>query len=217
MTALVPSTIILVAIGYFLCGIPFGLLMGKRSAEHVDVRKVGSGNIGMTNVARAAGAKAAALTFVLDVGKGAVSMAIARAVMGTVTGLGFVGANVSSVVAPVLTLVFCANIFGHVFTPYLHFKGGKGISVGFGSALVMCWPLGLSMLAIFLLFVLPTKYISAGSVAAAIATPFLALLFGTTAVASVFVFLPCTVVVWRHWENIKRLRAGTERKFTVHK
>lgn len=217
MNALIPATLGLLALAYFLCGIPFGLVMGRHSAEHVDVRTVGSGNIGMTNVARAAGAKAAALTFLLDVGKGLASMLVARAVLGAVSGLGFAGATMGSQVGPLVTLVFCANILGHVFSPYLHFRGGKGISVGFGSALAMCWPLGLAMLAVFLAFTLPTRYISAGSVAAAVATPFLALLLGATPVASIFVFLPCLVVIWRHAENIKRLRAGTERRFTVHK
>ena len=214
-----PSSSVMVlalcALGCFLvCGIPFGLIVTKALAGF-DVRTQGSGNIGMTNVARSAGGKAAAITFVLDVGKGVVCMLAGRALL---TGVG--GASPQSLAfgAPLdwaPTVLFCACVFGHIFSPYLHFHGGKGISVGFGAGLGLFWPVGLGMLAVFLAFAVPSRYVSLGSCAAAVSLPVQCALWHMGVPGILLVTVASLVVLWSHRENIGRLRRHEERPFTV--
>ena len=133
MARLIFPTILSCIIAYLLCGIPFGLLVAR--AHGVDVRKVGSGNIGTTNVARAAGVGASGLTLLLDAGKGFVSMMIARLIipaMGQVEVKAIAPDQPSGIV---IAIVYVACICGHVFSCYLKFHGGKGIATGFGAAL----------------------------------------------------------------------------------
>ncbi len=125
------------ALGCFLiCGIPSGLIIARASSEHVDVRKVGSGNIGMTNVARSAGASAAALTLLCDAGKGAVAILLARLVIAQVAFGGDWSQTLAQAQGGLASATLYAScVLGHIFSPYLHFKGGKGISVGLGAGL----------------------------------------------------------------------------------
>ncbi|MDO4538779.1 MAG: glycerol-3-phosphate acyltransferase [Coriobacteriales bacterium] len=200
---------------FMICGIPSGLIFASRLSG-VDVRKSGSGNIGMTNVARTAGGKAAGLTFAFDVGKGTVCMLLFRFLIalfcfGGDASLMERGAAYDWIPA----VMYAACVFGHVFSPYLHFHGGKGISVGFGAALGLWWPVGAGLMAVFLLLVLPTRYISLGSVAAAISLPIQCALWGFSPVAVAPVVLVAVVVVWSHRENIGRLLRGEERRFAI--
>lgn len=215
MTSLYISTVIMMAVAYFVCGIPFGLITGEH--EHVDVRKVGSGNIGMTNVARTVGGKAAAVTFLGDMGKGLVVMLVARAV---IAGVAFGGdwsmLSVRSPFVLALSLVFACCILGHVFSPYLGFHGGKGISVGFGAGLGLWWPIGLGMLVVFLAFAVPSRYVSLGSIFAAISLPIQCALWGMSAAAIAPVTVVAALVVWAHRSNIKKLVNHKESKFSVH-
>lgn len=208
-------TIVCMIAAFLLCGIPCGLLVAKRSAD-VDVRTVGSGNIGMTNVARTAGGKAAAITFVLDVGKGIVAMALGRLVLSLVAGVPWSETNVMGQLGLSASLLFAACVFGHMFSPYLGLKGGKGISVGFGAALLLWWPACLVILAVFLLFAIPSRYISLGSLAAAVALIACALAMGFGVVRSLPVMAVGLVVILKHRSNIVRLHRGTERTFTIH-
>ncbi|MDO4797396.1 MAG: glycerol-3-phosphate 1-O-acyltransferase PlsY [Coriobacteriales bacterium] len=215
MDPLVLATIVGVVVSYFVCGIPFGLIIAARMSG-IDVRKAGSGNIGMTNVAREAGGKAAALTFLCDVGKGTLCMVLSRLVIAQVC----FGGNmdmlaVNGPFAWVVTTIFAGCVFGHVFSPYLHFKGGKGIAVGLGSSLGLHWPIGLSMLALFLVLAIPTHYISLGSIAAAASLPIFGFIFGIRGVALVPVVLVAIVVIWSHRENIGRLLRGEEHGFSI--
>ena len=89
--------------------------------------------------------------------------------------------------------------------------------MGLGAGLVLLWPMALSAFAIFLALVIPTRYVSLGSIAAALTMPFLGLLFKMDPVASIFVFIPCIVALWRHRENVKRLATGKESRFSLHK
>lgn len=215
MTSLYVSTGIMMLVAYFVCGIPFGLITGHH--EHVDVRKVGSGNIGMTNVARTVGGKAAAATFLGDMGKGLVVMLVARAVVASAAfGGDWSMLSVRSPFALSMTLVFACCIAGHVFSPYLRFHGGKGISVGFGAGLGLFWPIGLGMLVVFLAFALPSKYVSLGSIMAAISLPIQCALWGMGATALIPVAVMAAVVVWAHRSNIKKLVNHQENRFSVH-
>ena len=217
MGGLVAATCVCAVASFLICGIPFGMIIAEKMSG-IDVRKVGSGNIGMTNVARSAGGKAAALTFACDVGKGALCIILFRWLIATIC----LGGDIASLAlngafAWVLTTLYMACVFGHVFSPYLHFHGGKGISVGLGAALGMCWPMGLGMFAIFLVLTIPTHLVSLGSIAAAASLPFFGLGFGARGIAIVPLVVVSLVVIWSHRENIGRLLRGEERRFSVGK
>lgn len=216
MDTLSLATMVAAVISFLVCGIPFGVIIAN-VMNGVDVRKAGSGNIGMTNVARTAGGKAAALTFLCDVGKGTLCMIVSRLVIASVC---FGGDGAALAIDEgfgwVSTILYCACVLGHIFSPYLGFHGGKGISVGLGAALGMYWPLGLSMLAVFLLLTVPTRYISLGSIAAAASLPIFSRLFGVRGWALVPTVIVSVVVIWSHRENIGRLVRGEESRFGVH-
>ena len=205
---------------FLVCGIPFGKLIAR--AKGVDIQKVGSGNIGTTNVAREVGKGAAALTLLLDAGKGALVCGLASVLFQRE---GFVlvpGAGVS--VAPghegawLVALVMVAAVWGHIFSPFLHFHGGKGIAVGVGSLLGFIWPVGLVLLVIFAALVAVTKRVSVGSVAVAFALPFVACaLYGWDPSFFVTLAVAGWTVVWAHRSNIRKLLHGEERAFSFHK
>lgn len=217
MSMLQVMTALLALGAYLVCGIPFGLLVA-RAMGHVDVRTTGSGNIGTTNVARSVGKGAAAATLLLDLGKGLVWMLIARLVLAlAVFGGDFASLDHTTVFGTSLSVVFLACICGHVFSPYLHFHGGKGIAVGFGAALGLYWPVGMGALAVFLVLALPSRYVSLGSIAAAASLPVWCLVFGFPLVSVVPVTIAAAIVVWSHRENVRRLVHGEERRFSFHK
>lgn len=202
---------------YLVCGIPFGLVIAM-AMGHVDVREVGSGNIGTTNVARSVGKGAAAATLLLDLGKGLVWMLVSRQAIAALALGGDVAAlDHTTVFGTALTFVFLGCICGHVFSPYLRFHGGKGIAVGFGAALGLYWPIGVGLLALFLLLVIPTRYVSLGSVAAAASLPAWCALFGFPAAAIAPVAVAAVVVIWSHRENVRRLARHEERRFSFHR
>lgn len=215
MSVLALATLACMVVSYFVCGIPFGLLAARH--DNVDVRKVGSGNIGMTNVARTVGAKAAAATFLGDMGKGLVCMLLSRWVLASV---GFNGdwamLDVRGPFGLFLTLIFACCVLGHVYSPYLHFHGGKGISVGFGAGLGLFWPIGLGMLVVFLAFALPSRYVSLGSIMAAISLPIQCVCWGVSFYAIIPVVVVACCVIWAHRGNIKKLLNHKESKFSVH-
>jgi glycerol-3-phosphate acyltransferase PlsY len=209
------ATVIGAIASYFICGIPFGFLIAAKMSG-IDVRRAGSGNIGMTNVARTAGGKAAALTFGCDVGKGALCVVLFRWLIAMFC----LGGDVATLAhngpfAWVGSTLFMACVLGHVFSPYLHFKGGKGIAVGLGASLGFYWPIGLCALGVFILLVIPTRYISLGSIAAAISMPIFSFVWGVRGPSLIPVVILSIVVVWSHRENIGRLVRGEERKFSI--
>lgn len=209
-------TLVCMAGSFAICGIPFGLLIARLYG--VDIRREGSGNIGMTNVARSVGAKAAGFTFFLDVIKGTICVLVSRWLLAKLCLDGaWALTQPQAAYGWVAALVWASCVCGHVFSPYLGFHGGKGISVGLGAGLGMCWYVALLAFAVFLLVAIPSGFISLGSVCAAIALPTWAFVFGFTPQALVPTVIVCIVVIWSHRENIQRLRAGTERKFGFKK
>ena len=217
MDPLVLATAAAAIVSFFVCGIPFGLIIAAK-LNGIDVRKTGSGNIGMTNVARSAGGKAAALTFLLDVGKGVVCVLLGKLAIAQIClsgDLDMIAYN--STFGWVGSVLFMACVLGHVFSPYLHFHGGKGISVGSGAGLALWWPIGLGMLAVFLVLTIPSRYISLGSIAAAASLPVFGVVWGMTLPAIIPLAIVSIVVIWAHRENIGRLMRGEERRFSVHK
>lgn len=203
------------AICYFVCGIPFGLVIAK--SKGVDVRTVGSHNIGTTNVAREVGAGAAGLTLLGDACKGWACMLLCRWILAQVAlGGDFAMTRPQTSFGWATSLLFLACICGHVFSPYLRFHGGKGIAVGFGAGLGLYWPLSLGLLVVFVAVVVPTRYVSAGSLAADISVVVWGLVFGFTPAAMPALVAVTCIVAWAHRSNIAKLLHGQERKFSFH-
>lgn len=200
-------------ISFMLGSIPNGVIIGK-VFYHTDIRTIGSGNIGTTNAIRAVGKVGGYAVFALDFGKGVLSGLIAWWIATSLAGSTATGAGAPFTVGDCLSVAFVACILGHMFSPWLKFHGGKGVAVGVGCLFVTFGPVGGTVeLIVFAAIVASTKYVSAGSVIAALCEPILALWFFA---GDWFAFCLCVVsaglVVWAHRENIGRLRAGTERK-----
>jgi glycerol-3-phosphate acyltransferase PlsY len=201
---LVPS----ILIGFILGSIPTGFLIGR--ARGVDLRTEGSKNIGATNAFRVLGARWGSLVFALDVAKGLIA-ALAPRWLASV----WVGAPADAVLTAQLA-AGVASILGHVFTPWLRFKGGRGVATSLGVFLgIIPVPTALAFLLwVILLFV--SKRVSVGSIGAALAYPFLVYTLATgvprglvTAVTAAVALL----VILRHTGNIRRILSGTEPPF----
>lgn len=188
-------SLLLIAAGYLLGSIPSGIVVGR--AYGVDVRRVGSGNIGTANVLRAAGKQAAALTMVGDMLKGLVPVLLAR----LLTDNEWVVASVA-----------LAAIVGHCWPVFLGFKGGKGVATGAGTALGLAPVVGLVMFAIWWGVAFFTKYTSLSAMVVMVLSPFIFILFGQPTPYVVYAVLGGAAVIWRHRANVRALLAGTERK-----
>lgn len=187
-------TTLLVALGYVLGSIPTGLLVA-RWQRGVDIRRHGSGNIGMTNVLRAVGKGAAALTLVGDLAKGLLPVLLARAWLTSPWAIG---------------LVALAAVIGHLFPVFAGFHGGKGVATTLGASLpLLPGPLLIAFL-VFVTCVALRRQVSLGSLAAAAALPITAFAWGSPAAYVLYALVAATLIWYRHRENIQRLLAGTE-------
>jgi glycerol-3-phosphate acyltransferase PlsY len=208
--------VILIAIAYLLGSIPFGLLIAK--AHGMDLRSIGSGNIGATNLSRALGRKWAYLCFALDAAKGFVPMLAAAK---------FVHPVPTTVELFLWLAVGSAAVLGHIFPIYIGFKGGKGVATSFGMALGL-WPYytvcAIVAITIWVVFVLLWRYVSLASIVASVAFPIALvlaiLLMPTWRFADLWpifiaaIAIPLMVIVL-HRKNIRRLIAGTESKILM--
>jgi glycerol-3-phosphate acyltransferase PlsY len=178
--------------GYLLGSIPFGLIL-TRMAGLGDIRQVGSGNIGATNVLRTGRRGLAAGTLLLDAAKGALAVQAAGLIVGPQWE----------------PLAAMAAVFGHCFPLWLAFKGGKGVATGLGVLLALDWRVGAGACLIWLVLAVMTRLSSAAALSAFAAAPVLAAVFspGWWWVAPAVV---AVLVWWRHEGNIRRLLAGTE-------
>ena len=197
-------------VSFLLGSIPWGVIISK-VFYHTDIREHGSGNIGTTNAMRTMGKVGGSAVFVLDFGKGIVSGLIAAAAAAMFGG----GMSLSGHVIgydDFVTVAFLGCVWGHIFSPWLGFKGGKGIAVAVGCLFVTFGWVGACLeLLIFIVLVVATKRVSIGSIAAALSCPFFSLYyFWGDWIAVALCTLAGLTVVWAHRENIKRLRAGTE-------
>ena len=177
--------------GYLIGSIPFGLLLTK-AAGLGDIRQVGSGNIGATNVLRTGRKGLAAATLILDGLKGAVAMLLARQFLGDQD-----------------VVVGTAAVLGHLFPVWLGFRGGKGVATGLGVLLAAAWPVGLACCALWLVAAKLLKMSSAAALTAFAAAPLFALVL-SSADHALMALLIAVLVFWRHEANIRRLLAGTE-------
>ena len=186
----IPPTLALV-LGYFLGSIPFGVLL-TRWAGAGDLRAIGSGNIGATNVLRTGRKGLAAATLLLDLAKGAAAILIADALW---PGNGPVAA--------------AGAFFGHCYPVWLRFNGGKGVATLMGIALALHWPVGLVFAVVWLGLLTTVRVSSVAGIAAAISAPVAAAFFERFDLVLLLLGL-ALVVLWKHRANIERLFAGTE-------
>ncbi|MEQ1640590.1 MAG: glycerol-3-phosphate 1-O-acyltransferase PlsY [Novosphingobium sp.] len=187
------NSVYALALGYLLGSIPFGLILTK-VFNAGDLRSIGSGSIGATNVLRTGRKGLAIGTLLLDAGKGALAVWLA--------------AQWWPLAAPIAAF---GAILGHCFPVWLRFQGGKGVATALGIALALAWPLALVCVAVWLVVVAASRISSLGGIAATLAGPLAA-----WALDRPELVLPLAgialVVLWRHRANIVRLRAGTEPK-----
>jgi glycerol-3-phosphate acyltransferase PlsY len=195
----VPALFLAVLGGYLLGSIPFGLVL-TRIAGLGDIRKIGSGNIGATNVLRTGNKPLALAVLLLDSGKGAIAVLIAAMTLNPDAGLvaGF------------------GAVLGHLFPVWLGFKGGKGVATTLGTLLALAWPVGLLACAIWLAVALIFRISSLSALAAIAAAPFAA--FFLSGLTLAVVALAFAALVWfKHAANIRRLLSGTEPRMSFGK
>ena len=191
--ALAAPDLAALVVGYLLGSIPFGLLL-TRAAGLGDIRAIGSGNIGATNVLRTGRKGLAAATLVLDALKGTAAVFVGHAI-----------APHGDIVAGFAAFV------GHIFPAWLGFRGGKGVATYLGVLIALSWPAAIAFAVVWLAAAAVTRYSSVSALAASLNTPAVLFLMKQNEPASLFVVL--TIILWlRHAENITRLAAGTEGK-----
>ena len=180
-------------IGYLLGSVPSGVVL-SRVMGLGDLRDIGSGNIGATNVLRTGNKKAAALTLLLDAGKGALAVLLARMLTGSTDAV-----QIAAIMA----------MLGHCYPVWLQFKGGKGVATFLGILLAYAWPVGLGCCVAWLFGVAISRQSSMGALTAAAMSTFLLVFlgFGSALVLGIALTL---LIFWRHRANIRRIRAGTE-------
>src|SRR6266403_444470 len=186
-------------LGYLLGSIPFGLVLTKLAGTQ-DLRSIGSGNIGATNVLRTGRKGLAAATLLCDMLKGTVAVVIS----------GYYGGPNAAMLAAL------GAFLGHLFPVWLKFKGGKGVAVYIGVLIGLFWPAALIFCAMWLATAFTTRYSSLSALVAAFITPLFLWWFGHPALASLFAVLTM-LLFYAHRENIKRLQAGTEGKIGAKK
>jgi acyl phosphate:glycerol-3-phosphate acyltransferase len=195
-----PALLLLVAVGAYLLGsIPFGLVIA-RALGLGDLRAIGSGNIGATNVLRTGHRGAALATLLLDAGKGGIAVLAARFALGE---------DAAQVAA-------LFSFLGHLFPVWLRFRGGKGVATFLGTLLALAWPAGLLACATWVAVAALTRISSLSALVATAATPLWLLLLGRSEAVALSLVLAALVFV-RHAENIARLRHGTETRIGARK
>ncbi len=220
--------LIVAVMSYLLGSISFSIIFTKKLYHNTDIRTLGSGNAGLTNVLRSVGMKAGVLTLIFDSAKGIASVCIGRGVFqyfGAAAGMPSYCVQYGAYVAG----FFC--MLGHVYPLYFGFRGGKGVLSSAAVLLVLDWRLFVIAIGVFLVAFLFSKIVSLGSVLAAVSFPIANFLFlyfqdykaraavplSYVWITTLFSLLIASMVVWKHRENIKRLKNGTEKRLTIRK
>ena len=191
------SLLALIALGAYLLGaVPFGIVI-TRGLGLGDLRQIGSGNIGATNVLRTGNRWAALMTLLLDAGKGGIAVVIARQ---------FGPSDAEQLAA-------LAAFLGHLFPIWLGFHGGKGVATFLGTLMLLAWPVGLVSCATWLVTFALTRISSLSALIAALSVVFWLGISGYSDMIALGASL-AALILWRHEANIKRLLAGTEPRFT---
>lgn len=187
--------ILALIVGYLLGNISASFIVGKLT-KNIDIRKFGSGNAGATNTLRILGLKAGLLVFFVDILKGVAAVLLGRLVAGDAGGM----------------IAGAASVAGHIWPAFLSFKGGKGVATSFG-VLVVLFPLvALILFAVSASLVAITRFMSLGSIAAAILLPILLLVIGYDWLYIIFGLVLAALIIYLHKSNITRLLAGKENK-----
>ncbi len=194
-----------IILGYFIGAIPFGVIIG-RLTRGIDVRDYGSGSMGMANVLRTLGARAGVLVFLADLAKGAAAVAFVWLIFASLPAMVAWGQVAGGVAA----------VIGHSWPVYVGFRGGRGVTTGFGALLMIAWPVALICFAIFLIVVALSRYVSLGSMLAGLGVlvvmiPFVLLNLEPFAYLA-YGLIVAPLIIFRHRGNIQRLLSGTERK-----
>ncbi len=186
------GAVLLTAIASFLVGsIPFGYLIG-RFLYRTDLRKSGSGNIGAMNALRTLGKGGALAVLLLDAAKGALPVLVTHA-------------------HSLAAIAAAFAVLGHCFSPWLRWKGGKGVATSFGAIFALCWPAGIAVVIGWVIGALVlTRYSSVGSMLANIVAPFALFYFTRSWPETLYGAFVAGFILWTHRENIGRLRSGTE-------
>ena len=196
--------LLILFLGYLFGSFPSGYLAG-RIAKGIDIRSLGSGSTGATNVLRHIGKRAAISVFLIDVFKGVLAISLAKYFL----------LNDSWQVA-----IGLSTLVGHIWPVWLNWKGGKAVATGLGIFLGLSWQVGLATLGIFLLMITLFRIVSLASLSAALALPLIMFLsFGNSNISLPFLvisLLAMTLVFWRHRENIARLIKGKEPQIGQH-
>jgi glycerol-3-phosphate acyltransferase PlsY len=182
-----------VAAAYLLGSIPFSFLIARRRG--VDVRTVGSGNVGATNVMRSAGRAAGLLAFALDFLKGFAAAHLARLIEPQ---------------SPLPALCAVVAVLGHMYPPWLRFRGGKGVATGAGAFLALLPAATLAALGVFAVVLLATRYVSLASIAGTLVLAFAAFLLGAPGPVVRAAAGLALLIVWKHRANLQRIAHGTE-------
>ncbi|WP_336294682.1 glycerol-3-phosphate 1-O-acyltransferase PlsY [Bartonella sp. CB169] len=195
-------TCLIFLISYLMGSIPFGLVF-TRLGKLGDVRKIGSGNIGATNVLRTGSKKLAALTLLCDVLKGTVTVLIVK--------------NLSYSVENNIIIILAGffAFLGHLFPIWLKFKGGKGVATYLGVCLGYCWPVAIFFIVVWVAFFLITRYSSLSALVAVISTPMFIYFFYPYLYAYYILLTMSIFVIIKHYSNIGRLLIGKEKKVGI--
>ena len=185
-------------LGYLLGSIPSGFLAGKW-CKGLDLRTIGSGSTGATNVLRNVGKKPALAVFLVDVAKGAAAVLLAGLLNPT-----------SALIDWIQVLAGLAALSGHIWPVWLGFKGGKAVATGFGMFLGLSWPVGLACFGMFMAVFSISRIVSLASVVAAVSLPLLMAAGSDSNANLVVALVAMLLVLWRHRSNIQRLINGTE-------
>lgn len=196
------TTALVVALAYLLGSIPFSFLVARRFGV-ADVRRVGSGNVGATNVMRSAGRAAGTLALVLDVSKGAGAAVLARR------------AAPGSDILPALAAA--AVVLGHMYPVWLRFQGGKGVATGAGAFLPLAPAATGVGLLVFVIAAAASRYVSLGSVLGAVGLAVATFVFRSPTPVAVTATFVAALVVWKHRSNLERIFRGTESRLDASK
>ena len=197
-------TLLAIALSYLIGAIPAGHIAGK--IRGINIKEHGSGNIGFTNVLRVMGMKSGAIVLLADVGKGAFAVLV----------ISQLGAIESNIMTPYIR-VLCGGfaMIGHVWTVFLKFRGGKGVATSLGIFIGLFWQAGLISLAVWLVTVAITRYVSLGSILLCISFCVACFIAGGQYIwgMRIMALIVTIIVIYRHRGNIQRLIRGEERKF----
>ncbi len=192
--------LIFLLITYFICSIPFGLLFSKIFAK-TDIRELGSGNIGATNVTRILGKKLGILTFICDSGKSMIMVIIARFTFVEVDGL-----------HNFLVLVSLVGICAHIFPIYLKFKGGKGIATTIGSLLALDFNVGMLAIFFWILCFMAFRISAVASIIAIFSTTIFSTAYDAPILQIIFCWAVFVLIFYKHKENVLRILTGEEKR-----